>query len=1143
MTPSSTQWDIPSSNGSPRSDLSHRLVIALLTPVLLLILVGALLAVQITRMSDDSRWVDHSDQVIGEIHRLEAEVLQQESSLRGFLVTGDLTYLQGYGDARPRDAIATLRTLVADNTAQESRVDAVERGYDGWLLQAEAATRPEMREEQKKPANMEIRRRRHADLLASVTGVLAAELDLRYARTAAAAASRSVTRLAFVLVFGGMALTLAFLSRRQLEAIARRYRAALEVERASRVALEDQDWVRARHLSLSDAMQGDFTLDQLTERILKSLGEHAEADIGAMFTMAEGAWTRRASFGMDPTAGAQTFAPGAGLVGRAAHETRLIRLQNVPGDYLKVRSGTGERSPAEIVVLPAQTERKVLAVIELGFLRPVTLRSLDLIGRVAESVAAAVRSTEYKARLRELLEQSRAQAQELRTQEEELRVANEELESQRDAVSAAHAQLERRQEELQSFNARLEEQASELASTKDAVVEKAREAERASRYKSQFLANMSHELRTPLNSSLILAKLLADNREGNLTEEQVRFARTIYSSGHDLLTLIGDILDLSKIEAGKVELQIAQIDLARLAESLAHTCEPMARDKGIAFSIAFDPSAPPSIATDAQRLEQILRNLLSNALKFTDKGAVSLRISVDGANVQFAVRDSGIGIAPDHQSTIFEAFHQVDGTSRRKFGGTGLGLSISRDMARLLGGTLGVQSEPGRGSIFTLTLPRTLGSAALRPIEPPAVVAPPERLARAPVSLRAVAASVVADDRDHVDPARRLVLVVEDDAAFAQILVDLAHELHFQCIVAHESDSGIALAMQYSPSAVILDVHLPDHSGLSVLDRLKRSPMTRHIPVHIVSIDDYSHAALSMGAAGYLMKPVTREALAEAFHKIEELLSRQVRRLLVIEDDPVQRDSLTRLLRARDVEIVGAGSIREALASLAASTFDCVVTDLTLPDGSGFELLARMAEDSGYPFPPVIVYTGTSLSAEQEQTLRRYSSSIIVKGARSPERLLDEVTLFLHQVESELPPEQQRLLERERDRETLFDGRRILIVEDDVRNIYALSSVLEPKGAEISIARNGREAIDVLERTADIDLVLMDIMMPEMDGMEATRAIRKRAQWAKLPIIALTAKAMKDDQDKCREAGANDYISKPLDVDKFLSLLRVWMPK
>jgi CheY-like chemotaxis protein/signal transduction histidine kinase len=733
--------------------------------------------------------------------------------------------------------------------------------------------------------------------------------------------------------------------------------------------------------------------------------------------------------------------------------------------------------------------------------------------------------------------------------------------------------LESQQAELEQTNSQLEEQASILENQRDelqraqvALTERAAELARSNQYKSEFLANMSHELRTPLNSSLILAKLLADNKPGTLNEEQVKFAQTIFGAGNDLLALINDILDLSKIEAGKVEVQPELLVIAGVVETLRRNFEPLARERRLAFTYSVDVGAPERLETDPQRLGQILKNLLSNAFKFTEQGAVSLRVAAapNGA-VTFAVQDSGIGIPPEQQEIIFEAFRQADGSTHRKYGGTGLGLSISRDLARLLGGDVTVQSEPGKGSVFTLRLPlKYAGPIAIdRSSQTGVSPAPSELLQPEPPPGRAAAllpafdfpvtiapaelrAPLVDDDRGRLAADSRTILIVEDDVRFAAILVDLARELGFLCVATHAGGDALAAAQKFKIHAIILDMNLPDRSGLEVLNELKRNPGTRHIPVHVVSVADFSQEALSLGAVGYALKPVKREQLMTAFERLEAKLQQNVRRVLVVEDDQRQRDSIRQLLSSEGVEISDAATATEALERLKQTTFDCLVLDLNLPDLSGYEMLQRMAETDEVSFPPVIVYTGRSLTRDEEQRLRRFSRSIIIKDVRSPERLLDEVTLFLHQVESKLPLERQRMLREARDRESAFEGRRILIVEDDVRNIFALSKVLEPRGAKVEIARNGREALEVLGRSSvaagtNVDLVLMDIMMPEMDGLTAMREIRKRPQWQKLPIIALTAKAMKDDQEKCLQAGANDYIAKPLDVDKLLSLVRVWM--
>ena len=664
---------------------------------------------------------------------------------------------------------------------------------------------------------------------------------------------------------------------------------------------------------------------------------------------------------------------------------------------------------------------------------------------------------------------------------------------------------------------------------------------------------MSHELRTPLNSLLILSKLLGDNPTGNLSEEQVKYAGTIHASGTDLLLLINDILDLSKIEAGHIEVQPGAVSLQRLAADLRQVFQPLAAERKLDFAVSLAEDAPATIETDRQRLDQILKNLLSNAFKFTEAGSVSLAIA-PAANGQLtlAVTDSGIGIAEEQQREIFDAFRQADGTISRKYGGTGLGLSISRELARLLGGSIALSSVPGKGSTFTLTIPTAYDPGRVADRAEPgalkAVTSDPAPVRAPAVEPPPALARQVDDDREALAGGERILLVIEDDTSFAEIVRDLAREMGFQCLVAVTAEEALDLARRFRPNAIVLDVGLPDQSGLAVLDRLKREVDTRHIPVHVVSASDHAQTALSLGAIGYLVKPVRREDLAGVLEALAAKLSQTARRVLIVEDDAVQREAVARLLATGEVDTVAVGTAAECLERLREETFDCMVLDLTLPDASGFTLLEQIHADASHGFPPVIVYTGHDLSADEEQRLRRYSDSIIIKGARSPERLLDEVSLFLHQVVTDLPPEQQKMIQQAWNRDAILEGRRILIVEDDVRNVYSLTNILEPRGARVVIARNGQEAIDALDASAGeggeaIDLLLMDVMMPVMDGLTATRTIRRDPRWQKLPIIALTAKAMPDDQQRCIEAGASDYMAKPLDVDKLLSLVRVWMPR
>ncbi|MES1173109.1 MAG: response regulator [Myxococcales bacterium] len=904
---------------------------------------------------------------------------------------------------------------------------------------------------------------------------------------------------------------------------------------------KDVERLLRRETEVARRLQGEQSLQDIGKAVLEYLAPELEAPIASFYTVEpDGSALRRASFAFDVENAPPRLSPGQGAVGQAI-SSKQPQVLRVPPDYITVRSSLGASSASSVVIVPASDGERVHAVLELGFFSQVDDAALLLLSRIAEPLAISVRASTYRTRLQELLEETRRQAEELKSHDEELRTVNEELEERGRAMSITHKKLEEQQVELEQTNDTLRDQAhllgqqnEELAEAHRAIRLKSEDADRANRAKSEFLANMSHELRTPLNSSLILAKLLIENRDGNLSAEQIRFAETIYSAGNDLLAMIDDILDLAKVEAGKVQLSVEELSLPALAEDLKRTFEPIATERGLELAVKLE-DLPESFRSDKLRLAQILKNLLSNAFKFTSQGRVSLLIGSDGTECRFVVRDTGIGIANTQLGAIFEAFRQADGTTNRKYGGTGLGLSISRDLARLLGGEIHVTSVVGQGSTFTLAVPLAFAGAAA-----PARAALPRE---APAPLPASPLTSKAAERPSSASRQSTILIVEDDARFAEIVAALARELNFEPTVAATADEAIALATAHTPDGIVLDMKLPDHSGLSVLDRLKRDPRTRHVPVHVISVENNTRTALEMGAIGYMLKPVERAQIKAALQKLEGKFTRNLRRLLVVEDDLVQRDAICQLLGGNNVEIVAVATVQEALEQLRASSFDCVVTDLALPDASGFDLLQTMATDDSYSFPSVVVYTGRSLSIEEEQRLRQYSQSIIVKGARSPERLLDEVTLFLHQVEATLPPERQRMLRRVRHREAVFEDRSILVVEDDVRNVFALSNVLEPKGMKVTVARNGLEALAALERDPKLELVLMDIMMPEMDGIDATRAIRKQPKWAKLPIIALTAKAMKDDQQRCLEAGANDYIPKPLDVEMLLSLLRVWIPK
>jgi len=1087
--------------------------------------------------------VDRTTETLRQLSLFNSALKDAEIGQRGYLLTGDVTYLQPY--LRSLGLIDQRLALVKEATSNDSAQRRIVSDIEGITRQklTELHETVEMRKAGNVEGAMAVVRtdsgKEAMDRLRDLVGDLySRQMDeLAEGKDAWAAAAATSTYYSW-----GGSLLLLVLILASAGMTVREYRAKAR-----------QSWVTAGLSGLSLRLQGDHRLDEIGKRALDYLAEYLGADVGAGYVVerSTGELELFGGFALPPERLARKLQSAEGLAGQAVTSRRLLHVRNVPAGHLEVASATGRSDPAELVLAPAIQNGRVYAVLELGFNHPVSESERNLLEGASEMLASAIRSGQDRSRLEALLEETQRQAEELQTQQEELRVSNEELEQQSRILQESQARMELQQTELEQTNANLESQADQLLRVQDALTEKARQLSQASQFKSEFLANMSHELRTPLNSTLILAKLLSDNKPGNLSAEQVKYAQTIYSAGSDLLTLINDILDLSKIEAGQATVEVEQVAVAPMLQRLLEPLRPMALDKGLALELDIDPAVPASLHTDAQRLGQVLKNLLSNALKFTQRGTVALRVSrVARDRVAFAVQDTGIGVPADQQELIFEAFRQADGSTHRKFGGTGLGLSISRDLATLLGGSLSVTSTPGQGSVFTLEVPVRLEEAPSVPgAQSGAAPATPFMLPKtAPVVPRRDAPTAPAPKA--AAPAgpepERSILVIEDDERFAGILSDLAREMGFGCFVAHTATDGLELATRERPNAIVLDINLPDFSGLGVLDQLKRNPQTRHIPVHVVSVADYAREAMGRGAAGYALKPVKREELVHALQRLEAKFTRHVRHVLVVEDDDRQRESVRQLLARNDVEIAPAATAAAALALLRETTFDCVVMDLNLPDMSGYELLQQMTEQEGVSFPPVIVYTGRALSRDEEQHLRRFSKSIIIKDARSPERLLDEVTLFLHQVEAELPPEQRQMLELARSRDSALEGRTVLVVEDDVRNVFALSSILEPTGVRVEIARNGREALDVLGRAGSdgqpvIDLVLMDIMMPEMDGYTAMREIRKRPEWRRLPIIALTAKAMKDDQEKCLAAGANDYIAKPLDVERLLSLVRVWM--
>jgi signal transduction histidine kinase/CheY-like chemotaxis protein len=838
---------------------------------------------------------------------------------------------------------------------------------------------------------------------------------------------------------------------------------------------------------------------------------------------------------------AQSFRLGEGLVGQCAYEKSRILLSRVPADYVHISSGLGTAAPLNIVVLPVLFEGDVKAVIELASFERFSDTHLSFLDQLTESVGVVLNTISATARTEELLIQSQAlSAERLQT--------NDQLEQKARLLSEQNEEVERQKQEMDVATAALEQKAEQLALT--------------SKYKSQFLANMSHELRTPLNSMLILSERLAENDESNLSARQVEFATTILGAGNELLALINDILDLSKIESGTITADLARMSFDALEADLRQTFEPVARSRELALVIELEDDLPQSMNTDLARLEQVLKNLLSNAFKFTQRGTVRLVIGVategwtrghqtlDHAEtvIGFAVSDTGLGIPADKQAIIFEAFQQADMTTSRQFGGTGLGLSISRELANLLGGEIGLTSHPGNGSCFTLYLPLKHGRPADPLGEPdaqglrvrlPVVDVQAERSEAEPEPV----AGMVADDRATIEPGDRVLLIVDDDVRFTRTLLDVAHARGFKGLIALRGATALDLARKFKPAAVTLDIELPDLDGWKVLDALKHDPNTRHIPVHVISVDDRQQKALQLGAVAGLTKPVTKKSLGQAFDLLEDFIDRPVKTLLMVENDTAVRSMMVELIDDGDVQTTTVSNGAEALVALDGHKFDCVVLDLKLPDMTGFELIEQIKQSKRVP-GPIVVYGSTDFVADEEDQLRALSETLIVKAVQSPERLLDETALFLHRAEAKLPDGKRKLLEKMHLSSPAIAGKTVLIVDDDIRNIFALSSTLERYQMHVLRAKSGESAIELLRVTPDVDIVLMDIMMPGMDGYETIRRLRADSQFAALPIIAVTAKAMKVvDRDQCLEAGASDYISKPVDVTQLVSLLRVWLDR
>ncbi len=906
----------------------------------------------------------------------------------------------------------------------------------------------------------------------------------------------------------------------------------------------EEDWLKTNLARFTGMLQGQRDLTTVGKTLLSELAPLVNAHQALIYQMEteDEKLVLLSAYAGDRADGhLRRVDLGDGLVGQCATEKRRILIRDLAESKVTIRSGLFEAVPRNVIVLPVLFEDRVKAVIELASLGVFTASHLAFLEQLTASIGIVLNSIEATMQTEGLLKQSQQLATELQTQQKELQQKNEQLAQKAQQLAEQNAEVERKNQEIEQARRELEGKAKELALT--------------SKYKSEFLANMSHELRTPLNSILVLGQQLGDNPDGNLTGKQVEFARTIHGAGTDLLNLISDILDLSKIESGTVSVEAEEVFFASLLDMIGRPFRHEAENRNLDFELRTDPRLNRSLITDSKRLQQVLKNLLSNAFKFTEKGGVRLALSVAErgwssehpilsratAVIAFEVADTGIGIPQEKQRIIFEAFQQADAGTSRKYGGTGLGLAISRELAGLLGGEIQLRSAPNHGSTFTLYLPQVYSGPSALPVKYSEGAAASHPVELLKTALAELPVEQIPDDRENLEPGDAALLIVEDDPHYARILRDLSREKGFKVLLATRGAEGLALAREFHPAAVSLDVFLPDMLGWTVLNHLKQDPATRHIPVQMLTLDEDKAHGLARGAFAFITKPVTTEGLDAAIARIKEYAAPRRKRLLVVEDNAAEQLSIRELLGNEDIDVVVATTGREALEALQEHPYDCVVLDLRLPDMSGFEVLEQLRDTSALSDMPIVVFTGKELSPEEDARLHELARSVVVKGVESPERLLDETALFLHRVIADLPQQKQNMLDRLHRSDDALVGKKVLVVDDDVRNIFALSSVLERRGMTVLTAGTGKAAIKTLELVPDVSIVLMDIMMPEMDGYETMQVIRRNDSFRRMPIIALTAKAMKGDREKCLEAGASEYLAKPVNTEQLLSTLRMWL--
>lgn len=913
-------------------------------------------------------------------------------------------------------------------------------------------------------------------------------------------------------------------------------------------------WIQTGINQISVAVQGEKNIRELANEVLKTITAYTKAQVGLIYTADDKTQQLRLAASFAASANKllhKDIQYGETLTGEVARTRKIMVLQQVDERYPQIESASSSVKPRSVIILPLVFNDELEGVLELASVELFSNEAIEFLSQSATHIAIAIQTSKNRTLLQEFLEETQAQSEELQAQHSELENINAELEAQALKLQTSEEELKVQQEELLEANKELEERSKLLEERNHIIQErnieiqkKAEELELSTKYKSEFLANMSHELRTPLNSILLLSRLLSENSTGNLDNEQIEYAKVIQSSGNGLLSLIDEILDLSKIEAGKMQLEFTQVSVRNIVGELRQLFAPLAKEKNIEFDITVQSDIPSHIETDKMRLEQILRNLLSNALKFTTEGFVKLTVSISEKNqsaICFQVKDSGIGIPKEKQQLIFEAFQQADGSTRRKFGGTGLGLSISRELAKLLGGDIILQSEPAKGSEFTLCLPeKKQANLSFKEVPVITSVTKPKTDAKTSATPLKHPTSSIPDDRNNIQSSDKTILIVEDDAVFAMALMKYTRDQGYKCVVAVRGDEGLELAKTLLPTGILLDIQLPVKSGWEIMEELKANPATRHIPVHMMSAEHARKESISRGAIDFINKSMAFEKMHEVFKRLENVLNKDPKKVLIVEENPKHAKALAYFLETVNVNSEVTNNVETSISALKQKEVDCVILDIGVSATSAYDTLEYVKKTSGFENLPIIIFTGKNLSQSEESKIRQYADSIVVKTAHSYQRILDEVSIFLHLVEEQktkkvIPQRKLGALTN------VLEGKKVLIADDDVRNIFSLTKPLEMQQMKVYHAMDGKEALKMLNEQTDIDIVLMDMMMPLMDGYESIKEIRKNYQFKDLPVIAVTAKAMTGDREKCIQAGASDYISKPVDMDQLLSLLRVWL--